>query len=141
MSEVGHYREWLINCSNDIVPDIEPAIMERDPWGDVSAMDRYYYSLPLGEQAKFVEAMREMLADDNISMQAKMMIIDFARPRAIWDIGEEVERLDRELPREPWDYHHLNHPEDETELDRIDLRGAVNKFLIVRAKYQPQQYR
>ena len=134
MADVSYYRRWIINCAQNIVPGIEPTIMERDPWSNISAMDRHITSLLMEEKIKFVQAMKEILAAENTSILTKIMVIEFAPPRGIWDIGPEVEQLDRELPQEPWDYDKLNPPADE-ECARIDLRGVVNEFLIWRDQY------
>jgi hypothetical protein len=131
MVEVSYYREWFLNCSNGIVPGILAEDLKRTPWGEISAMRRLYNSLLMPERAKFIQAMKELLVDQKISTRAKIMLIDFSRPRAIWDIEPEVRALDGELPKEPWDYDKRNPPKDEREIYQINLRAAVNKFLFI----------
>lgn len=130
MAEINYYN-WLLDCANDIVPGVEPAIQERDPSGGFTAMDRLYNSLYMSEKTKFVEAMKEVAgAGDNVPSQAKILVIDFAWLNGIWDIESEVRELDKQLPQDPWDYDKLNPPSLE-ERDRINLRGVINKFLII----------
>jgi hypothetical protein len=128
MADVAYYKEWLLNCANGIVPGIEPAILARTPWGESSAMDRLYDSLLMDERVKFVQAMKQIISADDVSFGTKIDLIDWAESESIRDIEPEVRALDRELPKEPWDFDKLNAPPEDERL-RIDLRGVVNMFL------------
>jgi|SRR5437868_3404781 hypothetical protein len=133
MPDVSYYKKWLLDCSRGVVPEIEPAILERAPWGEHSAMDRLYDSLLMEERVKFVQAMKEIVGEYEAPVRAKMLMIDFAWPRSIWDIEPEVKSLDQTLAQEPWHYDALKPPQEDERL-QIDLRGLVNKFLLVRER-------
>lgn len=133
MPDAIYYRQWLINCFQNIVYGVEPTILERTPYGNLSEAYDYYESLDYAEQGNFIEGLRRIVVGgDDVSIFAQSLAIDFAETENIWGIEPEVRILDSHLP-EQWDYDKLNPPENTLE---IDLRGAVNIFLDSYAEHR-----